>query len=1203
MATTTYDYFWQLASLDAEERLNAANGLITHLHKLYQEFITSNKNISKINDSRDFLGSTEVIEKVCGPTVAYVMIRLTRGLASPRAAARHGFALALTELLASFEFFTFKMILPLIDEACPISSSKDKEGSDVIFGRVFGFASVVRSGILWRKTSSDDDYCEVINGLLACANSKPYVRETCYHVIISTIPLLKETTFEEKAISHLITVMNERNVRNGINNPDDINLAVAIEAQYPDILQNNQWIRVVVHNGDSCIAKWCKPHILHPENLEKLTEAIQAKSSQSAAEIQQNQENRIHSVWNTIIFWLISPPSDKLRKQTVAFEEFWKTAVDECLFDDDATYQRKFWGFQLLEKALQICPEDKFSFLFTSNLMRTLINHSYEKNRYLHESAMHLLKVIEQVAEENQRKALIIVKKFLGQNCDRDFDKVSKTYTIRNIFHVINNSTIEEYVLYLKNVFLKPDENLSSDNEATIQRRQWIIDHLYSLLKNPHINRHEGWLNLVLDLFLIYGFYTAKDSFLNEISKDKKIEISKSESRNKKSKRDPKKVKFENQQADDSSRTNNSEKMISKYILPKPNIDEDTQERCRLRFFHALGELSTFRSLLSDDKTEKPMRTRSGFMKSGQTWSYYAVALMNRFDYDTQLEPLIILSDEAQQLKSTVIKLLQTIIDKLNSEDSKGHNLDILQGFHLLFSYSVLTLYTEPEEAMNALQDIQICFNKMFVQSKKSLKKKRNKEENLEEKHNPVDVIVDILLGFLAKPSAFLYNMSEQVFKVFCDGITKSSLDLMLDLISKQENDEEELVDEIDIDDEINQDEDEESTDGESDDGSNDSDLDNDITVNENKEAKDQSLIELNNHNNEGEDYSEEDINNQDEMMEKIDSKLSEIFKIQKFGKKKKKDTKYQRIHYKHKVIGLLKIFVKEQQNNPLIFELIMPLLKIAKNAKTDEIAKSVYNLLNTRIVVIKDGLTEFDDSKILALLEQVQDMARKAHFGDMMTLCWKSCAFLLKAIVRRHNNEEISDASREISNQHIKNAIVIYESTYKSWCTKSSSLNIKCFSQLPATIPQIPWHFSEIFLGCTDPKTAKNPKKVMNAYDVSFTICNVALPKKKRESKGANSTIPKLVPKIRENLNNTLQFIAEDLKCGNQNFDSQALKSILKFAGLAIKRTSTENSKSEKLWNSKKLLPLLEKIKEFPRFKSSQVISNLVNEITRNFQ
>lgn len=48
-------------------------------------------------------------------------------------------------------------------------------------------------------------------------------------------------------------------------------------------------------------------------------------------------------------------------------------------------------------------------------------------------------------------------------------------------------------------------------------------------------------------------------------------------------------------------------------------------------------------------------------------------------------------------------------------------------------------------------------------------------------------------------------------------------------------------------------------------------------------------------------------------------------------------------------------------------------------------------------------------------------------------------------------------------------------------------------------------------------------------------------------------------MPKIREALNNTLQFVAGDLKCGDQTFDSQTLKSILKFASFAIKRTSVK--------------------------------------------
>ncbi len=62
---------------------------------------------------------------------------------------------------------------------------------------------------------------------------------------------------------------------------------------------------------------------------------------------------------------------------------------------------------------------------------------------------------------------------------------------------------------------------------------------------------------------------------------------------------------------------------------------------------------------------EKPIRARSGFMRNGQTWAYYAVTLMNKLDNDTHLEPLIVLSEEAQQLKSTVIKLLQIITEKV----------------------------------------------------------------------------------------------------------------------------------------------------------------------------------------------------------------------------------------------------------------------------------------------------------------------------------------------------------------------------------------------------------------------------------------------------------------------------------------------------------------------------------------------------------
>lgn len=84
----------------------------------------------------------------------------------------------------------------------------------------------------------------------------------------------------------------------------------------------------------------------------------------------------------------------------------------------------------------------------------------------------------------------------------------------------------------------------------------------------------------------------------------------------------------------------------------------------------------------------------------------------------------------------------------------------------------------------------------------------------------------------------------------------------------------------MDIDDEI-------SHGDESDEESSENDLDNEETVNEKIVSKDQSVIELNQRDNENDDV--EDVNDQDEFMKYFDSKLSEFFKHKKFEKKKKK--------------------------------------------------------------------------------------------------------------------------------------------------------------------------------------------------------------------------------------------------------------------------------------------------------------------------
>ncbi|RHZ71883.1 hypothetical protein Glove_251g52 [Diversispora epigaea] len=1184
MAVSTYDFFSDLASLDSSQRQTAATSLILHLQNKYEEHLKTNSNPPELNENNDFVGITENIEKLCGPEVAYSLIRLTRGLASSREAARHGFSLALIELLAGFECITYEIVTTLIDEACPIKSAKERDNSDIIFGRVFGLMAIIRSGMLWRKNSSKEEYMDVINNLTFCSKCKKYVREMCYHIIISSIPHLKDTSFERDALEHLINVLTEHS-KHGINNPDDLNLALAIEYQYPDIVQNNVWKNVVMHSCDTCSIQW-KVSIMHRDNIGNISEAIQAKPSKLALEIHQNQENRLHSVWNSIIHLFNLAPGGKIGENSIEFSDFWKIVVDGCLFDDETPHQRKFWGFQLFEKVINIFPPGRIADVFTSNFMRTLINNSHDDRRYLHKAAIHALKTIESVSEENQNKANVIVKSLLGPSCDQDFDKLSNTKTVKKIFSTMNNDALENYLFYLKGIFLKSNYTDFSEIE---HQRHWIIEHIYSILKDSEINRSEGWMKFIFDLFMTYGFFTPKENHKDD--SDEEMIVYKPKRSNSKGSQKTKKIKKTNV-------------IIGAAIPP---LSSKTQEYCRTRFFHSLGELLTIRSFEVDS-----VRSMNGNMSNGESWVYYAACKLIEFENDPQVDPLIVLSDEALEIQRSVYIIMQQIINEkfrkskeVKESKKKTADSDLhYDGFLWLFSSSVLILYNEPDEAMDILKDLKLCYTKMFEKSEHSKKQKKSKKSNKTSdesySHDPADVIVDILLGFLVKQSSFLHNMVEITFKAFCDIITKSSLNLMLDIFTNKGVDGNELIEAMDIDDNDMFDQDED--DDESDNNTEDDDEPGFINFTNTKSSKNE-MLEFHKDDDDDEDENdEEDISDQEKMMEQFDSKLGEYFKQQKIGKKKKKDAKYQKIHFKQKIIGLLRIFVRAQPTNPLIFELLVPLLELTKSSDSDEVAKSIDHFLNTQIVVNKEVPTQFEDSLVLNIMQQVHEMIGKARKANLAILCWKTSAYLFKSLIRCHKCDEYPKLCSKYSNPSIKKAVNIYESSYQRWLTKAGCLPIISFLQLFDCIPQVPWHLSKIFLGGTDPKSAKSPKKVILAYEISTSAFKHIIPKKKTELLNDNNSIVKLIQKMRDSLKITLQFICDER--GEKKFDDQAMRVIIKFAILAIKRTNMYVPK-EKLtvaWDATNLLSILMKIKELPKLKNSQAIKTLISEVKALF-
>src|SRR6266496_3891858 len=154
------------------------------------------------------------------------------------------------------------------------------------------------------------------------------------------------------------------------------------------------------------------------------------------------------------------------------------------------------------------------------------------------------------------------------------------------------------------------------------------------------------------------------------------------------------------------------------------------------------------------------------------------------------------------------------------------------------------------------------------------------------------ELLVEIILGFLSKPSNLQRKLSEQVFPSFAANMTSNGLKLLLDVLLTPETVsgagdlfDNEIEDEDEEEDEEEQDGDEEDEEEESADGNEEDEVDEDVDVSMDDDADEEldaalsaalgTKKQLTNGNDES---SDEELMNDDEMMA-LDDNLATIFR------------------------------------------------------------------------------------------------------------------------------------------------------------------------------------------------------------------------------------------------------------------------------------------------------------------------------------
>ena len=307
---------------------------------------------------------------------------------------------------------------------------------------------------------------------------------------------------------------------------------------------------------------------------------------------------------------------------------------------------------------------------------------------------------------------------------------------------------------------------------------------------------------------------------------------------------------------------------------------------------------------------------------------------------------------------------------------------------------------------------------------------------NLTEKDT--GLLVEIILGFLSKPSNLQRKLSEQVFASFAPSITSDGLKLLLDVLLTPETVsgaedlfDNEIEDEAEDEDDDEAEDDEEEEDDEDDDNENEdeeeesgeeNDEDVDVSMDD---AADEELDaalsaalgttkQITNGNDES---SDEELMDDDEMMA-LDDSLATIFRqrLKPNRAKEVKDTKLQMATFKCKVIDLLEILVK--QHSELCLEMILPLLHVLRLTKSDSVHSKTMNLL--RKLVKSKELPETADN-FVGLLRKIHEDAAKAKNKDG-NIHSQLSIYIARILRKQGQEEEVIGVYAETMRKWVKN-------------------------------------------------------------------------------------------------------------------------------------------------------------------------------------
>ncbi|KAH7889259.1 DNA polymerase phi-domain-containing protein [Phlebopus sp. FC_14] len=1137
--STTLPLFWNLSSASKKDRVDASVKLISSLEQFQSLHVPQD-----VAEGSDHDEPEDGLDALNAPDVSYSIRRLVRGLASPRESSRLGFSVALTELLSRIDTVTCPQVISLI------SSTTKKHGSmtgqeerDVLFARLFGLTAVIQSGLLVRTqplprstsantpVSSLESYQAVLSHLLAIGEAKSWLRESAWWTIGLAIDVVHKSSVPWKvdALNSTIESIFSQ-AKEALWSPEKVALTLKLQPLTPN------------HDWDKLLAPMFKGrNIFSMNNLAPLGRVLKESAVDDEDSSNANTGSwkpQIHFVWDVIFDRLLPPAGSEIPTQG-SFRDFFRIVVDESLFSASSSPERKYWGFQVFKTALARVSVTELPMLFTKNLMRSWINHLSNKDRYLHKISLDVAKNIHSLVQKDPTLGFTLILQLTGVNGSKQFDKLTRTKTVESILTVMDSAGIKSYVLSLLEQVSSNDPD--EDDSIVNSRRDWIADQFAALIRNGSVPKSDDWIQIVLDWYTMNGLFVVR----------KKSENS----------------------AIHALRT-----------LPSPSFAESTRHYCRTRLLGCLADMNT---QLTTVKQGEQTHRETAVASNGEFWITKVLGTLAQLDKDSKhVSPIEPIEEEQQDLISKVQKLISHL------RKSAGEKSEIARGFELLLSSLLLQSRCGEEDSIENSEACLTAASQMFPSEKSSRKSKKAKNEQVADEADPIDVVVDVIIGFLEKGSAYMRSVANESFSRISSAVRESTMDLILnqlerrdpsDLVNNEElgsahddDDSDEAVEEL-----------EEDNSSEEASGS-ESDEEEDVEATEEvrqKIANTLKAIDAGDDDDDSENDSDEELMDDDQMMA-IDEHLAEIFRSRTSERNSKKgpcfsdlDAQREATHFKNRVLDLVDIFVKKESQNALNIRLVLPLIDLATKSGMDErqLSDKATGILKGRLAKSKEVPSTAHREDVETILREVHKRAQRLQSSDAISVLSQSSLYLCRILVQS-NGEDV--------------AVHVYQESLDDYLSrKASQLNSSFFQDWSRRFPSLAWKLKEGILNASS--KAVNGYRKSQAFQLLHTILSQP-PKVRKASQGTSAA------SFQKALQKTIidQIIAA--ASDETSLTASQAKDLLKVALLRVRQLRKANVTPVVLdaWDPTAWKTLHSRLSSSDRFKSSSSLLDMCRQV-----